>query len=228
MNTQVQYALDREGSLSFHHRQGQAWLLGSAQGKHSTPVAYAAFEFRLALERIALEFLVRVQGVDQTKAELLKLRSFKSVEKRIYRVAGHQREIDRGIQFMNLVLGMAGAKFTLAQVDVGRLSKYWHECSDFCHIYFTIASVAANEDLVASEYSLLREVDEYLNQVTSSIVSWSQPKEPWFRELQQGFISGRIGESEITAKLTETGIWGLYTAPDGTNTFVSELELGSR
>jgi hypothetical protein len=225
----VAYSLNREGGLAFHYRQGLAWLQASETGAYSTPLAYAAFEFRLAIERVAFEFLVRVQGLEETKKELLKLRSFKSVERRIRQLAGHQREIDRAIEFINIVMREAGAKFTTAKVDVGRLSNYWHECSEFCHIFFTLASAAGNKDFAATAYEKLAEVEGFLGPLCNSVVSWwGKPEEPSFQELQAGFISGLIDEAKVTAKLRETGVWGLYTAPDGSKTLLQDLEPVSR
>src|SRR4051812_12554347 len=128
----IPISLHREPGLPFHHAQGRAWLQASQMGANSTPVAYAAFEFRLAIERVALEFLVRVQGTEQTKADLSRLRSYKAVEKQIRRLAGHQRTIDRSIQFQNLLLEAAGAKFTIIPIQISKLSRHWHECSEFC------------------------------------------------------------------------------------------------
>ncbi len=90
-------------------------------------MAYAGFEFRWRLERIAFELLLGLEGGGSPEQLLEASRSFKRLEKKIYELGGHQRELDRKIAFMNVVLRGAGAQFQLATVNVGKLSSLWHE-----------------------------------------------------------------------------------------------------
>jgi hypothetical protein len=54
----------------------------------------------------------------------------------------HQQELDRKMAFMNVVLRLAGAQFQLVTINVGKLSSLWHECSELCHVYFTLLLAA--------------------------------------------------------------------------------------
>jgi hypothetical protein len=156
---QTTYYSDRSTALDFHYRQGHVWLEASAEGKHTTPLAYAAFEFRLGMERVALELLVRIGGTANGKRLLKSSRSFTSLKKRIYQLGGRQAELDRNIDFMNCVLRLAGAQFQLAKVSIATLSKLWEECSEFCHVHFTLALASTNREFRTAAYAILQEAD---------------------------------------------------------------------
>jgi hypothetical protein len=221
----VNYHLDRSAALDFHYQQGLLWLSASIQGKHSTPIAYSAFEFRLALERIAFELLLRIEGGESPQALIEASRSFKRLEKKIYELGGHQRELDRKIAFSNILLRLSGASFQLGMIDVGTLSRLWHECSELCHINFTLAASASKHEFGAACYEVLSETEQYLRGASKSLIGWPRSQEPWFVKLEREYIEGTIDDGVVEAKLGAISVWGLYTAPDGTKTFFEDLDL---
>jgi len=54
--------VDCDVTALYHFEQGKKWL-DTARKSHSTSaLAYCAFEFRIALERVAFELLLQIRG----------------------------------------------------------------------------------------------------------------------------------------------------------------------
>lgn len=91
--------------LAHHVRQGIAWLSASAEGENTAALSYAAFELRFAIERLAVHYWRALLNRTPEEKDLRDIESFKRVERRIYELAGHQREIDGHFEFMRICLG---------------------------------------------------------------------------------------------------------------------------
>jgi hypothetical protein len=59
---------------------------------------------------------------------------------------------------------------------------------------------------------------------STSLIAWSRSREPWFADLEERYVGGQVDDQAVEAKLKETGVWGVYTAPDGTKTFAQDLK----
>jgi hypothetical protein len=75
---------------------------GSGQGANPVALSYAAFEFRLAIERLGIHYWGELLSRPLEEKDIRS--SFKKIEKRIYALAGHQKEIDGHFEFMRVVL----------------------------------------------------------------------------------------------------------------------------
>jgi hypothetical protein len=89
--------------LNYHYEEGKAWLANSEGGKNTTVLSYAAFEFRLAIERIGLQYWFALTPGGIEEISLRDIKSFKSIEKRIYQLAGHQRAIEARFEFASIL-----------------------------------------------------------------------------------------------------------------------------
>jgi hypothetical protein len=94
-------SLARHPGLDHHVAEARAWLALADRGKASTPLAYAAFELRLAIERILLQY-VYSSDPDGFTSEVLRLTG-KQLENKIYSMAGHQAEINARIRVMEIL-----------------------------------------------------------------------------------------------------------------------------
>src|SRR5688572_16355188 len=104
---EVVRSLSRRRKVGYHLAEAEAWLVASERGAHTTLLAYAAYELRLEIERLTIELLVRVQdGLKPGDAKTL--RSFSRVETQIYKLEGHQLEIDKKVEMANLMLETLG------------------------------------------------------------------------------------------------------------------------
>ena len=178
----------RHPDLRHHYIQGKTWLEESEQGKNTTALCYAAFEFRLQIERIGLQHWFALEPEGFEAKELLNARSFKSIENRIYKLAGHQREIDLRYEFARILIGLLKLNFEFTTPKLGQLSSYWHECSELCHIAssFALADAAFAHD--AYEYCV--KISDFLEDQITSLVTIG--KLPDCGELQMKFIAGNV------------------------------------
>jgi hypothetical protein len=71
------------------------WLNGATSPLDTTAISYAAFELRLEIERIGVEYLQAVNGGRIEQDDVRVIESFKRLENRIYKQDGHQGEVPR-------------------------------------------------------------------------------------------------------------------------------------
>lgn len=212
----------RSFALTHHIQEGGTWLSASASGSHSTMVGYAGFELRLGIERLMLEYLIQVDG-DQLKSDHLKLvSSIKSVQNRIYQLEGHQGKIDRKFRVFQILFEMMEMPFQMVRPNLGQLAKYWHLCSEFCHIGWTLGSASGSVSVLEDGFRSLSDVHTYLDEHTQQLVTWPRFVDPKAKEMQQQFIDGIIGEEEVRAYFRRVGVWSRYEGSDGTMQFVGK------
>jgi hypothetical protein len=123
-------SLSRHLGLDYHVAEARAWLGLGTDGQAFTPLAYAGFELRLAIERILLQYLYSSDPAG-LKTEALRLTG-KKLERRIYQVAGNQRQVDARIRVVEILFEMLGKPGTLARPRLGDLARDWEYCSGFC------------------------------------------------------------------------------------------------
>lgn len=209
----------RRVDLSYHLAEAKAWLDTVAAPTDSTAIAYAAFELRLAIERIGLEYYRRIRGNVLDESDLSTLASFKRMENRIYELEGHQQVLDAKLEFMSIVMRAMQAPVVLARPNLGRLSRHWHECSDLCHVTWTL-SAATNPQLTLQSKEQLVTIHAYILSLTESLVSWPVIHDPAFAALRDEFVAGRATESDVMAYLKKVGIWARLMRPGQPSEFV--------
>lgn len=199
-----------EAALNHHVVQGEAWLLASESGAQTAALSYAALEFRFAIERLAIHYWRQLLDRTPTDKELDALGSFKSVEKQIYDLAGHQLEIDRHFDFMRIVTSAMSIPIPLHTPNIGLLSRYWHFCSELCHIGWPLASKV--QELRVKMYTRLSEVPEELKRNVKSL-GWPLIKDDSFSAIRADYIAGCIDSAAVLEHIQRIGVWAAYQAP---------------
>ena len=198
--------------LAHHVRQGHAWLSVSAGGENTAALSYAAFELRFAVERLALQYWRDLLERKPEFDDFRDIESFKRIERRIYELAGHQREIDSHFEFMRIVLGAMKIDTPFHTPKIGELSKYWHACSELCHIAWPLSSSVTEVQSIA--FSNLTEVATSLATQVNSL-GWPVLKDTSFKELRNRFIAGTASASDLLAHVQRIGLWARAEFPDG-------------
>lgn len=205
-------SLRHNPDLAHHVSQAIVWLSASADGENTAALSYAAFELRFAVERLAVHYWESLLDRKPEQDDLRDIESFKRVERRIYELAGHQREIDGHFEFMRVVLEAIKIDMPLHTPRIGELSKYWHECSELCHIAWPLSCAVPEARKIA--FSTLTEISHTLGEQVRSL-GWPVLKDAAFTDLRNRFIAGKASAGDVLAHLQRTGIWARAEFPDG-------------
>lgn len=205
-------SIQHNPDLAHHVRQGIAWLSASAEGENTAALSYAAFELRFAVERLAVHYWAALLNREPEEHDLRDIESFKRVERRIYELAGHQKEIDGHFEFMRIVLGAMKMDTPFHTPKIGGLSKYWHKCSELCHIAWPLSCSVSEIRKIA--FANLIEISQSLSAHVSSL-GWPVLKDTAFTELRDKFIAGKASPSDVLAHVQETGLWARAEFADG-------------
>jgi hypothetical protein len=189
-----------------------AWLSASAEGENTAALSYAAFELRFAVERLAVHYWAALLDRKPEEHDLRDIESFKRVERRIYELAGHQKEIDGHFEFMRVVLGAMKIDMPLHTPKIGELSRFWHECSELCHIAWPLSCSAPELRKIA--FTTLTEISVSLSAHVSSL-GWPVLKDAAFAELRKRFIAGAATADDVLAHVQRTGLWARAEFTDG-------------
>ena len=198
--------------LAHHVRQGVAWLSASAEGENAAALSYAAFELRFAVERLAIHYWAVLLDRKPEEHDLRDIGSFKRVERRIYELGGHQREIDGHFAFMRIILDAMKIDMPFRTPKVGALSKYWHECSELCHIAWPLS--CAVPEVRRAAFAMLTEIAASLSAHVQSL-GWPVLRDAAFTELRNRFIAGEATANDVLAYARRTGLWARAEFTDG-------------
>jgi hypothetical protein len=212
---------DRDVSARFHLRAGTDWLKASGEGRNANALVYCAFEYRLALERIGLELFLAIRsGTTLEEADYRVVNKLKNIQNRIYRLVGNQREIDLHIEYLNILLEALGQPFQIARVDLGRVMRLWHQCSEVCHMQLSADQAWQDETFRQRVYADLVEVKEFLDSILDDnlnlLLTWAKAADGLGKELRDSYGRGEATRDDILYKLREMGVWMRIKASDGT------------
>jgi hypothetical protein len=213
-------SLTRHRDVGYHLAEAETWLVASERGTLTTLLAYAAFELRLEIERLALELLVQIRGGQLVPDDVQAIRNFGRLEKLIYGLEGHQRTIDRKVAFSNVMLEALQAPWRVQQISLGRLHQGWQECSEYCHITWSLlADSPGQNELIEAAFVRLTEIQQFVRSVVDHGISWPRIEDPSFADLQCKYVSGDVGDAEVKEWLSQRGLWGRVTHRDGSSEF---------
>lgn len=196
-----------------HVVQGAAWLQKSDHGTNSTALSYTAFEFRLAIERLAVHYWTQLLKRRPEAEDFRDICSFKRIEQRIYSLGGHQKEIIGHFEFMRIVLNLLEIKGDLVTPDLGQLAKQWHRCSELCHISWTLACSAPQMQSAALQ--TLESIEKFLTEQIGGLGSWPIIHDPTFADLRDRYVAGEVNPCDIEAYLKKVGLWTRVEYKDG-------------
>lgn len=213
-------SLRHRNDLAHHIAQGRAWLAESAEGENTAPLSYAAFELRFGVERLAVHYWVSLLNRKPEVNDFKDMGSFKTIERRIYELAGHQKEIDGHFEFMRIVLGALKIDASFLTPKIGKLSNYWHDCSVLCHIGWPLACTVS--EVRKAAFTSLSEIAEALSAQVASM-GWPVLKDAEFADLRNQFVRGDATTQDVLAHIQRSGLWARADFPDGRSTqFVGE------
>jgi hypothetical protein len=206
--------------LLHHVEQGLAWLGLTEDGKNTAAQSYAAFEFRFAIERLVIHYWAMLLGRRPVDSDLKTIESFKAIERAIYDLAGHQAQINGHFAFMRIMLDLVQANVPMHTPNISQLSKYWHACSEMCHIAWVLGSAVS--EVRADADRTLAEVSKMLSDHLQTASVWPAITHPPIIALRERLIRGEISEDEIRLTLANDGLWAQIEHNDGQVQFVGK------
>jgi hypothetical protein len=217
---------DRDVTAAFHLAAGSQWLMATDEGRNSNALAYCGFEFRLALERVALELLLHIRRNEElTDTDIKAMSKVGNMRNRIYALVGHQQKINRQVEFMNIILEALKQSFRISSVDLGKLSRYWSDCSELCHMQISKEYSWDREEGRQSAYKELLDIKAFLQDAIQGL-TWFSTYD-YAQDLLKRYVEGLVTKDEILNKFRETGIYATLTMPDGTVQTFPGFEPGS-
>lgn len=208
----------RMPSVASHIERSRYWSHHLSQ-LDQTALIYGAIELRMGIESALVQMLVRVRGKDLSESDIKALRSAKSIQTRIYELEGHQRILDRKLEFLTLLMEVAGAPaFPLARLNAAKAFGHWQALSDLCHFVWPWSDEMANQAA-----QILADAESFLLPIGSAMIVWPTYHDDWIRQLEDDFVEGTITPEQARQQLQEWGAWGLVTDQDGSKRFASEM-----
>lgn len=189
--------------LEHHVNQAKTWLENSKEGENTAFLSYAALELRFAIERLAVHYWATLCSSDSNELDLQNIKSFERLERKIYDLGGHQKEINAHFEFMRVIMEEMKIDLPFHTPNIGRLSKYWHDCSELCHIIWPLScSVLAARQ---QAHRILIEVASVLETQIKSL-GWPILEHQPFIALRDGFVAGKVSRDDILAWVRENGM----------------------
>jgi hypothetical protein len=208
----------RQIEIRHHLDQGVAWLDSSDRGSETTLLTYAAFEFRLAIERLAIQYWAVLSG-GSSHETFDKMPTFKRIQREIYRLAGHQQEINLRFEFARLLFSMLKIEIPLIAPSLGDLSRHWDECSVVCHVAWSIRVASGEAGLAAATYEKLKVTQGVLTDFVSSAISWLSIHDSGLREIEERYVCGTATAQDVQDFLQRLGAWARFEYPDDRPSF---------
>lgn len=216
----VPLSLKRQPELNYHFEEGISWLKVSNGGKNTTALSYAAFEFRLSIERVVLQYWSALAPGGAEEITFQSIKSYKSIEKQIFQIAGHQKEINATFEFFRLVNEALKIPWKMPTPDIGRFSSCWHSCSELCHIAWSLAS--GNQEAVSKAYGTLLKIQYFLKEHVEAGGAWAIVKDLSFGDLQNDFIAGRASDDDVLNYLKKVGVYAVEERQGKARQFIGE------
>ena len=201
-------SLTRRSQIGYHVAEAEAWLDACENGARTTLLAYAAFELRLEIERIAIELLARIRGDQLLAEDYAAIRSFDRMERRIYDLEGHQLELDRKVAFSNVLLEQLKVETRIQAINLGRLRRSWHESSELCHVSWSLLADSPNQEaIIADKYRAMSEIRQFVRAIIDKGIGWPRIADPTFADLQERYATGTANDDDVRAWTRERGIY---------------------
>ena len=208
-----QLALSHTPTLAHHVAQAEAWLSLADGGNNTAAVAYAALELRFAIERLAVHYWAGLVVGTEDESELMDIGPFNKIESRIYELAGHQKKIDRGFEFSEVLCAMIGVSLLTGKPNMPTLRRHWHGCSEMCHIGWALACVTPS--VGQDSYDTLQKAKIDIAQMVAGIAGLPRMNSPTLHKLQRDFINGEANVEDIRAYVAAEGLHAQYTPAGG-------------
>jgi hypothetical protein len=125
---------------------------------------------------------------------------------------GATSQIDLHFAFMRVVLKALKLDADFQTPNVGFLSKYWHKCSELCHIAWPLSS--GTVDSRQQAFLALTEVAQALAIQVRSL-GWPILRDATFGALRDEFLAGKASEADVESHVRKRGLWARVEFTDG-------------
>jgi hypothetical protein len=207
-----QIATNHSSDLGHHVQQAYGWLEQSSSGSNTAALSYAALELRYAIERLAVHYWYALLKRPLEEHDLRDISSFKNLERKIYELGGHQKEIDAHFEFMRIFFSALKIEAPIHTPQISKLSSYWHVCSEVCHIGWPLGLTTSG--IADATFARLTEVVETLKEHVKSL-GWPILHDERFIKLKENFILGTVTANDVYVQMQKIGIWAKVEYPDG-------------
>ncbi len=198
--------------LDHHVIQGGAWLSQCAGGANTALLSYAALEFRLAIEKVAVFYWATLLNRPPEDKDMEVIGSFRHIQSKIYELGGNQLKINRHYDFMKIFMAAMKMDLPFHTPNIGLLQKHWSECSELCHVGWPLSCGALGiGELV---FNQLVEVEKEVKLHVSSL-GWPVLHDPMIIALRDRFVEGSAIDEDVVAYLRSVGLWARAEFPDG-------------
>jgi len=200
----------RHTGADYHAYVGRAWRLIGNPNKLHAPLAYAAFEFRIAMERSLLELLYLIKKQRLTEKEMKN--DFGQVVKALYksqsRTGDGKEKLGRRIKFNSIYCKYIPAPYrppkNIANIDIDKINNFWTFLSQYCHRQLNEKNTWSNKEWLIKGYDIAKNVEDYIWEImVKSSIGWielcSLPKQ--IEEQAIEYIDGVIDESSLESRL---------------------------
>jgi hypothetical protein len=207
--------LSRSVELTHHIKQAVRWLELSELGEKSTPLSYAAFEIRLATERLCMEYYFNLVSAQGEKPDSNVIMSFKKMKNKIFGMAGYQKEINKQFEITRVIMKIMNIEIDIPTPNFGRFSAIWHDCSEGCHIFWNVAEAVGLEDSGHDPYSDLTGYAEELAGYAKAAGTWLQVRDSNLNDVIKGCDDAEDYEETLRVHFEKIGVHAVYLPADG-------------
>lgn len=201
---------NRETDANCHIEIAYEWQKAGRRKLLHSPLVYAAFEYRCAIERLIFELYDLMKEMRLSDEEADKLKKLRSLVSMVHGLAGGDKQkLKAALRFnavyvSEMISPSSGLRMEVSEPDVGKLHGLWSNLSEYCHRQLMPAKTWESQEWVAQGYELLEQVREYIWSITVTknfgiMAVSTMPQEA--QELREKFIEGRIGEPSLKTSL---------------------------
>lgn len=188
----------RNITADYHLAAAVEWLdLGERENLHS-PLVYSALEFRNCLERVAFELLILYRGGQLTEEDERAADKIGNIIRYIVELNGPLHLLEKKMLFTKCVMEESGIDIRIAVFDVGKITKYWQICSEYCHKFLKTKNSWENPEFVKNGYAKLNETKTYLYSILNGHNRSNLTiTDPDVLHLEKEFLDRNIDEASV-------------------------------
>jgi hypothetical protein len=196
----------RGNSAEYHCSLGQKWRKYGEPDKNHNALVYAAFEFRLAIERIVFELHALIRSLSHIPDdEVDKYESITNNITYLMEIVSNQKNLYRLLKFNSIWFHeVTHYRGELSIPDIKILKNFWHGLSDYCHMKIKPDATWESPEWITKAYTLLNEVEKYLWEIKVQnhfafprLQSW----QPEVLDLLDMFVREEIDERGVITRL---------------------------
>ncbi len=201
-------SIPRQNDSIFHISTAREWLEVGKEDCLSSPLMYAAIEYRLACERILFElylFLNNPYEFDREK-EKNNLKSTSALITAIHKVFDNKGFLKLAQIFNQYYVSLlTNSKVSIGFIDTGILHSFWAHLSGLCHMQIEPNDTWESKEWVRNHYEKLNEIDDYLATIFNeeTTIGWVQlssiPEQ--VLEVRQDFMDLKINKVSMKRRV---------------------------